>query len=486
MSLYDLEQARPLGSGGKLTPLGCITDLELADLVGRYKRNVARRHRAMGPDEISTRLQPGRMFVSRKVDGALWFLVAAAGDIFLCSHTGRVIAKKVPLLDEAQKLLPDRVAGRTVICGELFAAVKEGRPRAGDLTMALGGEADAAVGRIGFAAFDLAQGGDAQQPEPDPSYAGRLEALKRLLAGGKRLQVVKTEEVDRPGEVARLYAEWVEQAGSEGLVVRTEDGRGHKVKPFFTLDAVVIGFTERADREGQTRSLLLAVVREEGQFQIVGSVGNLGDEEHRRAVLERLAPTVVESRYRFASSSGALYRFVRPEMVVEVRVTDLLGEDISGRPIKKMVLELRDGGWVPLRAFPGVSLVHPRLERVRDDKQVNATDVRASQLLDRCPLQDLEVHAEALEVPKSELLRREVYTKTTKGKLAVRKLLVWKTNKEQVEDLWPAYVVHFTDYSPGRKDPLKREVRLAPSAALAEEIAERMLADNIKKGWVRA
>jgi hypothetical protein len=44
-------------------------------------------------------------------------------------------------------------------------------------------------------------------------------------------------------------------------------------------------------------------------------------------------------------------------------------------------------------------------------------------------------------------------------------------------------VVHWTDFSPDRKDPLKREVRLASAKKTATAIAEQMLEKNIKKGW---
>ena len=60
---------------------------------------------------------------------------------------------------------------------------------------------------------------------------------------------------------------------------------------------------------------------------------------------------------------------------------------------------------------------------------------------------------------------------------------LWKTNKEKLSSDYPAYVVHFTDYSAGRKDPLKREVRLAPDEATAKQIADSMIENNIKKGW---
>ena len=82
----------------------------------------------------------------------------------------------------------------------------------------------------------------------------------------------------------------------------------------------------------------------------------------------------------------------------------------------------------------------------------------------------------------SEVLRREVWVKRASDKTDVRKLLVWKTNKEGTGK-FPAYVVHWTDYSSTRKAPLAREVRLAPSEDEAMRIAEQMIASNVKKGW---
>ena len=73
-----------------------------------------------------------------------------------------------------------------------------------------------------------------------------------------------------------------------------------------------------------------------------------------------------------------------------------------------------------------------------------------------------------------------------KDKVAVRKLVAWKTNKEETSADHPAYVVHFTDYSPARKDPIKHEVRIAPDKESAEKIAEAILEANVKKGWENA
>ncbi len=65
----------------------------------------------------------------------------------------------------------------------------------------------------------------------------------------------------------------------------------------------------------------------------------------------------------------------------------------------------------------------------------------------------------------------------------VRKFVTWKTNKESETDEYPAFVLHFTDFSPNRKDPLAREVRVSSSQEQINTLLEEMIEENIKKGW---
>ena len=478
---YTNVQAGPLG-GGHLSPAGSVTDPELSSRIAGYKRQIAGRYRAISPDEVHFLPKSG-MLVSPKIDGQFWCLVADGGDVVLVSPNGKVISGSIPLLDEARKSLLSKVQGRLIVPGELFALRKGGRPRVGDVGKALGGGENAEVARLGFFAFDLMAGGDAETPEPPADYAGRLEVIQRLFEGGQRVQAIRTEAVHGPEEVQRLFGEWVEGGKGEGLVVRPDDGRIFKLKPIFTLDAAVIGFTEKSEEPDHVRSLLLALMRENGQFQLIGSVGNLGSDSLRADLFQRLSPAAVDSTYRFASSTGALYRFVRPEIVVEVKVTDLQVEDTSGRLIRRMVLEFDETGWTPIQLKSGASLIHPIMSRVRDDKKVDSTDIRAAQILERCEIEELDQTVQRIRHPKSEVLRREVYAKVTKGKTAVRKLVIWRTHKDEIDPLFPPYVVHWTDYSPGRNAPIQREVRLAPDEAAAQALGDEMVAGGVKKGW---
>jgi hypothetical protein len=98
-------------------------------------------------------------------------------------------------------------------------------------------------------------------------------------------------------------------------------------------------------------------------------------------------------------------------------------------------------------------------------------------------VEDVSTHIHQRKLPESKVIRRTVWTKTTKGKVAVRKLVAWQTNKSDVDSTFPAYVLHWTDYSSGRATPLDREVRTAPTEELVQEIAAKMIEENIKKGW---
>ena len=57
-----------------------------------------------------------------------------------------------------------------------------------------------------------------------------------------------------------------------------------------------------------------------------------------------------------------------------------------------------------------------------------------------------------------------------------------KTNKENLDD-YPAYVYHYTDFSAGRKEMLKKEIKVSNSKKQIIDIFESEILDNVKKGW---
>ena len=449
-----------------------LSDAALLEALQRYKRRVAGTYRALPPARLGE-LNAAQMWVTRKFDGETWFLVRQSGHLFLASPTGKVIAGDIPTLKQANNLPDD-----SIVAGELFARLTDRRERVGDLAAALAKDGEDAADGISFVAFDGVQ--LAGQPLPI-DYDEKVKALSACLPAASHLMVVDVLSMHTGLEVFQHFESQILPSGAEGLVVRHASGIVYKVKPEINLDAVVIGYTVKADQPTQCRSLLLALRTDDGAYVISGACGNLGDDAQRSEWFKRLQPCSVPSQIRRASDSGGLYQFVKPEYVVELTVTDLQGELSDGSSPIAQTAAFDASGWVNLGSIPSVSLIHPVLNRLREDKAPDETGVRFSQVQDYLTSK-LSVSA-AFDLPQSAVMRREVWTKTTKGQLAVRKLLVWKTNKSELDDRYPAYVVHWTDFSAGRASPLDRDVRPAPDEATANELAQEFIEANIKKGW---
>lgn len=453
-----------------------MSDTRLEDLATRYKKGVASRYRAIGPGEIGS-IPRGRCFASPKIDGELWFAELADGRATLFTRNDRRIANSPAVT--ALTAAAGRARARMVIAGELHARDGSPRPRVGDVAMAL---AAGKHERLAFRAFDVVEFGDGPPPV---AYEDRLAALREIFADStdEAAGVMPTEDMADTAGLAEFVTEWVTSGKAEGLVVRSPSGEIFKVKPSFTIDAVVCGFTTRANEPDQARSLLMGLVRPDGTVLLVGSGGNMPGEQVRRDVLKTLLDHECESRFRHASSEGSLYRFVRPQVVVEVTCTDLQFEDSSGDYIRKWVIRHEETTWHPVIDANSVSLIHPVISRIRSDKLADGLDARVSQLKERVIAAAFAERIAPRVLPQSTMVRREVWTKASKTGTAVRKLLVWRTGKEAQWPGWPAWIVHFTDYSPDRKTPLERTFRTALTEGDALAVAAEMVTENIKKGW---
>ncbi|HOC93958.1 MAG TPA: AAA family ATPase [bacterium] len=475
MNIVDESRFRPFGCG-RAAPIGSIADAALDARLSAYKRNVAGQYQSVPPDEIHRKVPPGVHIVSPKIDGEQWFVYSdGGGSTMLLSPTGRAITG-IPLTDEAARIIGGR---RILVAGELFANGKPGRPRVHDVVAALGGGTDADVERLKFAPFDLLQNGN--EDACRLPFQGRVELLRGLFSGSVCLRPVDFRRADGADAVAALFDEWVTRGGAEGIVVRCADGRILKIKPEITIDAAIVGFSETGCGIGR---LLLALMRPDGKFQLIGSVGTGFTDEERAAFHRALSGDPVPAAYRKATPEGALYRFVRPRIVVEVKCNDLLTHRSDGSAIRRMALNYSDEkGWTPIRNVPSVSMINAVFLRIREDKTVEPVAIRFSQVTDIAPVEDTGTDTVAGPMPAPLIVRREVYSKTTGDRRLIRKLVVWKTNRETADPLWPQYIAFFTDFAPGRKEPLKTELRVASSLETIQPHVDEWLAANIKCGW---
>lgn len=462
-----------------------LTDPSILPLVQNYKRQVASRLFPVAKSDLDRKVPESEYFVSRKIDGEFCCLIFREDQLFTV-NPGGTVRVGLPWEEEAKKLFKAAGIKEAFIPGELYVDVTERRPRVHDVvSVARQPESAEDLAKLRFAVFDLLSVNETNWA--DHSYDDKWSEIQRIFSEGTILHPVETEKVKGTKKVSKLFDRWVEDDGAEGIVIRSDSAGNFKAKPKHTLDAVVIGFTESTDdRQGMMHDLLLAVARHDGALHVLCRVGGGFSDEDRRTMLSDLNDMVVDSEYAEVNGDHVAYKMVRPEWVVEISCLDIISQNTRGGAINRMVLRYNeaDSQYEVVRRMPLVSVISPQFIRIREDKTPNAQDIRIDQITEVVPVAKFDVNASELTLPKSELIQRAVYTKELKGATMVRKFLMWKTNKENVSDEFPAFVLHYTDFSPNRKTPLDRDVRVSSSETQIRAFWTEFVEDNIKKGWV--
>lgn len=442
--------------------------------IRRYKtRNKAR---PLDREAANQKIPRGRYHISRKIDGETDQLVYVDGQAFLLNPGGR-IRTGLPLLDEAVRLLGEAGVKQALLVGEFYVRREDRRTRVHDilkLSRRPGSYAD--LERLFFGIFDYIQV-DNISPE---DFEQRWETIEHIFGRGQRVHPVEAAWGSE-GEVSERYRQWVEKEGSEGIVVRNDVLGTFKIKPRLTLDAVIIGFTESLDeREGMLHDLLVGLVRVDGSYHVLGRVGGGFSDEERVHLLKLLRGMAVESTFTMSNSERVGYEFIRPERVVELSCVDLVAETTKGGTIDKMVLQYKQG-WNPVRRLPIVSIISPQFVRLRPDKRVAVEDAGLDQVSRIVEVPKTALSAADLDLPRSKPLKRSVYAKHMSGGTMVRKVMLWRTQKE--EAAFPAFVAYLTDFSPNRVQLLRRELRIAHTHAQAIQEFEALETGALKTGW---
>ncbi len=472
----------------KMGDAGCA-DAALVAKVRDYKAKVASRFFALGEGEIRKRLgtaEAGREYVvSRKLDGEFHCLFYDGNDAYLIKPSGTVLHGLKCINDAASALASSKV-GNGIIAGELY--VKKGsvngnaRERVFDVISATRSpQSENDLENVHFAPFDILELDGKNYVPSGPTELS--QKLSSIFGKCSKAMPVQMEKAKCAEEIAKLFNDWVKNEGSEGLVVRCEHPYIYKIKPSHTVDAAIIGYIEGSDdRKGLVKSILVALMRSEGVFQVLGRVGTGFSDVQRSELLEKMRKLEVESEFIEVDSDSMPYKMVKPEIIVEAEFVDLITSTSGGRTIYEMVLTF-EGKYRILRRMPFVSMIHPTFVRFRDDKRATPSDLRISQVSDLVQIDDATKNVEKESAKEAEVMLREVYTKELKGKKAVRKILVWKTNREG--DSYAAYTLAYTDFSPNRAEPLEREIKVSNSKEQIMKLAEACRAENVKKGWLK-
>jgi hypothetical protein len=389
-------------------------------------------------------------------------------------------------MQEAVELLGKSKYKRILLAAELYYARTDRRPRVHDVSrIARQPESQADLDKLQLAVFDILE----LDGKPAPAGAASIfKNIETIFGKGTRIHPVESTRVKTTDEVMKTFEKWVEGEGAEGLVIRSDTGGMFKIKPRITVDVAVLGFTEGTeDRTGMLHDMLVGLMRQDNSFHVLGRVGGGFSDDQRRDFLSDLKDLSCESNYAEVNDSVA-YQMVRPEWAVEISCLDLINQTTRGGRIDRMVLgyDMPKNMYQSIRRLPLASPISPNFIRRREDKAIRAADLRLQQISEVVEVALIDQPASQFALPKSEVLKREVFTKTLKGNLLVRKLMLWATNKVQEGGNYPAFVAYYSDFSPARATPLDRDIRISNSREQIEHLYAEMRGEYVVKGWAPA
>lgn len=452
----------------------CV-DKSIAGRAVEYKKRVAGSYLAINGNQIKADMPEGEFFVTRKIDGEMQVVFFNGEDLFTVNGYGNV-KTGLPCLEELKNKLKEQKFKTCILAGELHVDETDGRKRVYDLLKALG--MDGNKEQINLSLFDILEL-DGKQFE-GTTYKDKHNKLSEIVGKGTKIGVVQMVESGSKDDLAAVFDKWNKE-NAEGVVVHGNFPRIFKIKPKHNFDVAVVGYSE-SDEKGMIRSLLVALMTADNTFQVVGKVGTGFNDSDRIAFFNKLSKTHVDSQYIETDSNNVAFHMIKPEIVIEIGCTDLLTE-LSNESINNALIEFKNDSYVINAIMNGVSLLFPVYERIREDKKIDKSDLRWEQI-EGIVYIDHKTSQPLLEnLPKSEIISCDIYKKEFKGKTMLQKFIVWKTNKETLDKRFAAYVFHYTNFSPDRKDPLDKEIRISNSLDQITQIKNSFIEENIKKGW---
>lgn len=327
-------------------------------------------------------------------------------------------------------------------------------------------------------------------------FSERIKILNNLLSKFNskikgRVKIVNSK-ILKKDELKEYFKKTIEQ-NWEGLIIRTDE-IGYKLKPVHTIDVAIIGFAEgrigSRIKKNQVSSLITALRYADGSYQFLTKVGSGLTDDLRSILYNELKKDIVKSIDFFPTTrDGRAFNLVKPRLVSEIKYMDLI-IDRRGELVKQHCLKFDEikKQWKLLRMEEFPKLYAPRFSEtpIREDKSPSRIkDVRINQITDLIDKIPPEIIKEEI-LEKSEIIFETLYTGT---KDRIMKFIGFRTNKENYG--YPPYIIYYCNYSPDRKDPLQRKLRIATTFQKfkkefdgyikGEIISEKT--GQIKRGW---
>ena len=459
-----------------------VADPILLGTATKYEEALSRSFTALAPDHISPRYAGvQKVHWSEKYDGegVLFFYDEAVEAFTFAAPSGRARIGLTALQDAANALKKKGIK-KALFRGELYLPTEKGKPRPGiaGVTHASFSSEKGAADALRLALFDILMLSGKDQREDAGTFEVEWNNLADIFGEDCSQSVHRARGGWCAGNEVEKKFEQVLAEGGEGIVVRNEKERDFsKIKPRLTIDAAIMGYVEGSfDGKIGVRNLLVGLTYPESAgktvYQSLARIGSGLDDKTSVDLLVKLQGMKVAPPVLLNDSEGREVHFVKPGLIVEVEGEDWIYQRTDGRPVRSQAFSWNEKNeWIYAGVGPCPRLVFPAFAKLREDKSIGAGGARIAQALENATLPP-----EPVELSEPEMVERQVYRK---GKDAVRKFILAKRGGE---DTLP-YIIIYTDFSAGRKEPLKVSTEYAYTEERALKLFDASMKENVKKGW---
>ena len=195
-----------------------------------------------------------------------------------------------------------------------------------------------------------------------------------------------------------------------------------------------------SDKANQIRSVSLGVYLNENEIVHIGACGNFTSDALRKDLYKQLTKLKIKSNFQKIASNGAAYNFVKPAIVCEVKLLEFQGDKSNDEPIRHLKYEFTNNSLNATGRARSVSILNSSIINIRKDKKPSYEDCGLKQIIRISGIAKENFKEQNNKnLPKSKLIKKEVIKKESKKGIAIKKFVLWKSNKEKASD-YPSYL----------------------------------------------
>lgn len=430
-------------------------------------------------DELKKEVKDKKLIIEQKVDGQSAILDYEKGKDPKFGSLGGLIYTDLPVLKEAKEIFKNNDIKQAQIVGEL-AAMKNNKITEFHETQHIIKNPDTDKTKLHWFPYQIISLNDKKYKDDFNSYKESWPEIRKLFKNSKYIHPVGYMEDD----LEKAWEKFVKKEKNEGIVIRTSDNQVYKSKPVFTYDLVILAVGDKKKKNWENKMIgntLMAFMDKDEVFRTAGEVGTGWSDKQAEELFDWAQNNKVDEDEH--------YIWVKPKKIMEIKWER---SNIKEMPAYKYF----DGEYKSVDKKLSGTIVKPVFIRYRDDKSVNPSDLRLTQIPDwektkkmaHKIVSDIRYKQKRHQEKKKKIARRIVTNwvghfraepkKTDLDKKKLSYLVVPKlkenikeadypdhpddiviSKKENIENLAPIKEINIYNYYEGIKNDLIKELK---------------------------